>query len=137
MAYTAVVLTEESRELLISRMFDDVRSNRLVNWEVKCHHMTIEMKPLSKSMVASCSHLHGLEVDLRVTHFGTLGDTEGFGDNLGICAVKVECEVPSKNAIKHITVARHPDVKPKTSNEIVAWSEVEPFTLRGVVQEVV
>jgi hypothetical protein len=133
MAYTAVVLTNESRNLLIASAFGDVCQNRLNNWEVKCHHMTIDLKPIAKSMAA---HLDGQEVELRVTKVGSLGDNGGFGVHFGIRAVMVECEVPSKNAVKHITVAHHPTVKAKTSNEITEWTDITPFTLRGVVQEV-
>jgi hypothetical protein len=99
------------------------------NWLLKCHHMTIELKPIAESMVAGRENEY---VDLLATHFGFLRGLEG----QGICAVKVVTDVPSKNELKHITLAHHAGVKPKTSNEIVDWEDIPvPIHLSGQIAE--
>lgn len=131
MAYTAVVLTEESKQTLIERQVRNVLSNS-PGWVVKCHHMTCDMKPAAKSIAAD---FIGQEVELEVVKYGImlLGDQ----CEAGIAAVEVKCVVPSKNQIKHITLYHHESTKPVKSNEITEWVPIsEPYTLRGVVQEV-
>ena len=128
MAYTAVVLTEESRNYLLDAFGGpkEIPSG----WETKAHHMTVDMKPAAKSLAAE---LIGQEVALEIVSIGVLMIEDG----VGIVALGVRCDVPSKNDVKHITVAHHPSVKPKMSNEIPVWTPVSPtHTIRGVVQEV-
>jgi len=134
MAYTAVVLTPESRDLLLARFRGNLQFNGLPEgWVVKAHHMTVDMKPAAKSMAAD---MIGQTVTLEVVRIGI----DFSGPSEGILAVEVKCCVPSKNAIKHVTVAHHPNVKPVKSNDITDWTPVlesdEPAILTGVVQEV-
>ena len=125
MPYTAVLLKEESRNLLL----EFARDKLIEGMEIKCHHMTVDLKPISKSMAA---HMAGRQVELKVVRFGMLTI-----DGKAIMAAEVECEAPSKNTRKHVTIAyHHPEIKPKMSNEIQEWVEVTPFTLYGTVQEV-
>jgi len=124
MPYTAVLLNEESR----NRLLESATVIAKEGMEIKCHHMTVDLKPISKSMAA---HMAGRQVELKVVRFGMLTI-----DGKAIMAAEVECEVPSKNTRKHVTIAHHPEIKPKMSNEIQEWVEVTPFTLYGTVQEV-
>lgn len=130
MAYTAVVLTEESRNHLIEILsLNSVPSE----WVIKAHHMTCDLKPAAKSLAAA---FIGQEVELEVTAIGALM----VEPLVGIIAVQVACGVPSKNAIKHVTIAHHASVKPVKSNDITDWQPVRDgdpqIVLRGVVQEV-
>ena len=132
MAYTAVVLTEESRAELISVMGLD--RNLPSGWAIKCHHMTVDMRPAAKSIAAD---FIGQTVELELIAAGALMASAG----VGIFAVEVACVVPSKNERKHITLAHHESVKPKQSNDIVDWLPRRDgldrkVVLRGTVQEV-
>jgi hypothetical protein len=43
----------------------------------------------------------------------------------------------SKNAIPHITIAINPEGgKPKDSNNITSWQDMESFMVKGVVTEI-
>lgn len=131
--YTAVVLDDASRADLLSCFGAGSRLGLSFQeeWIIKAHHMTIDTKPAAKAGVAD---LVGKEFTLEVKAFGLMM----VGPGKGIVAVKVECAAPSKNAIKHITVAHADGVKPFQSNEITEWKEHvgEPIVLRGTVVEV-
>lgn len=120
--YTAVVLTPQSRQLLLQTY----NLPEIATWEKIAHHMTINMKGAEHGPAAE---LLGQEAELTVT-------TMGF-NNL-VMAVGVQTEVPSLNAMKHITVAvnRAEGGKPFLSNKITEWQPVQHMTLKGVVQEV-
>jgi len=122
MPYTACVLEQNSRATLVEWM----RSNHEVpeHFEILCHHVTVDLKPISKSMGQS---LDGQRHEMKVVRFGRLD---------GIMAVEVETLVPSKNERKHITLCHAPDAWPMMSNSITEWTEIEPFTLYGIVKEV-
>lgn len=124
MPYTACVLEDISRGILAEFM---LRTQQPADhFEVLCHHMTVDMKPIAKSMGAE---LDGQRHELRVVRFGRLE---------GVMAVEVETLVPSKNARKHVTlcVDKANGWKPMRSNEITEWTDIEPFTIYGVVKEV-
>ena len=132
MAYTAVVLTEESRAALLSKVHANMHNGLPSEWVVKAHHMTVDMKPGAKSIAAD---FVGQTVELEVLKLGVGVTVPGEG----IIAVEVKCSVPSKNAIKHVTVCHHANVKPVMSNSITNWTEMaegEKLVLTGVVQEV-
>jgi hypothetical protein len=133
MPYTAVVLTEESKLALRLRT-TSVTTENAPNVVVKCHHMTCDMKPAAKSIAAG---FVGQEVELEVVRVGYL-DLPDVHPDAHIVAAEVTCCVPSKNAIKHITLYHHESVKPVKSNDITHWLPPPggPFTIRGVVQEV-
>lgn len=123
MPYTACVLDESSRTTLVEWMHSTQQPAE--HFEVLCHHVTIDLKPIAKSMGAE---FNGQRHEMRVVRFGRLD---------GIMAVEVETLVPSKNARKHITLCcdRVNGWKPMRSNDIVEWTDIEPFVLYGVVQE--
>jgi hypothetical protein len=93
---------------------------------VLCHHCTVDLKPIAKSMGQS---LDGQRHEMKVIRVGRLD---------GIMAVEVETVVPSKNDRKHITLCcdKVNGWKPKQSNDITEWTDIEPFIVYGVVQEV-
>ena len=122
MAYTALVLEEESRKILVKWL--DSNHGKPEDWMLKVHHCTIDLKPINKSMAAD---LDGQRHEMRVVRFGRLD---------GIMAVEVETIVPSKNKRKHITLCHAKDVKPMMSNSIEEWHTIEPFVVFGVVKEV-
>jgi hypothetical protein len=123
MPYTACVLEQNSRTTLVEWM----HSNHEVpeHFEILAHHSTVDLKPIAKSM--GCD-LNGQRHEMRVVRFGRLD---------GIMAVEVETVVPSKNDRKHITLCcdKVNGWKPMRSNDIVEWTDIEPFVLYGVVQE--
>lgn len=133
MAYTAVVLTEESKKALRLRTVS-VTTEETPGFLIKCHHMTCDMKPAAKSIAAD---FIGQEVELEVVRVGYLALPD-VHPAACIMAAEVKCCVPSKNAIKHITLYHHESVKPVKSNDITHWGDPPggPFTIRGVVQEV-
>ena len=119
--YTACVLEESSRNELLGRFMLPA------NFDILAHHMTVDMKPVSKSMAAE---MHRQRCEMKVIRFGRLD---------GIIAVEVETVVPSKNARKHITlcVDRANGWKPVQSNDIIDWIDVvETFPIFGIVKEV-
>ena len=116
-SYSAVVLDDRSRNLLISK------SNIPEGWEVLCHHMTINMGELrDKSLLGK---------ECTLTAKAVASDDK-------VMAVQVDTDVESSNKIKHITVAvnRQNGGKPFFSNKLTNWTPIEPFTLKGVIQEV-
>ena len=133
MPYTAVVLTEESKRALRLRTIS-VTTENAPKVVIKCHHMTCDMKSAAKSIAAD---FIGQEVELEVIRVGYLSLPDTHPDAY-IVAAEVTCCVPSKNAIKHITLHHHESVKPVKSNDITQWQTPPggPFTIRGVVQEI-
>jgi len=121
MSYTALVLDENSRNTLIERF----KNNIPQDWEIIAHHMTINMGPASNG---PASNMVENQAPLTVTSFAQ--------DNL-VMAVGVSSPIPSKNTIKHITLAvnRKDGGKPFLSNKLNQWSPVSPFTLKGTIKE--
>lgn len=121
--YTALVLTEISQNDLRNHFRDNIPGN----WDVKCHHMTVNMGLATHGPAAE---LLGKEFDLEVV---------AFAKDQKCAAVFVHTDVPSNNAVKHITVAVNikGGGKPKHSNELKEWIDLPaPLKLRGIVQEV-
>jgi hypothetical protein len=122
-SYTALVLDDESHQKLINAVpIPD-------GWEVFAHHMTINMgEAKDKNMVG--------ETAVAVVK------TLAMDEELGVVAVGVESEVPSKNKIKHVTMAvnRAAGAKPFHSNKLKNWEEapegLKDMRLVGVVTEV-
>jgi len=121
--YTALVLTNESREILRNHFRDNIPSD----WDVKCHHMTVNMGLATHGPAAE---LLGKEFDLKVV---------ALAKDQRCAAVSVQTDVPSNNVVKHITVAVNVKGggKPKHSNELKEWIDLPTsLKLRGIVQEV-
>jgi len=115
--YTAVILDEESKSKL-KNTFPTPEG-----WVTKCHHMTIKMGKTQNPNIL------GKEVELKVVSFAT--------NNL-VMAAGVECEIPSTNKQKHITIAVNEKNggTPKMSNTLTNWKKIPPIILKGTVQEV-
>jgi hypothetical protein len=116
--YSAVVLDTKSKEKILEVI------NVPEGWDKIAHHMTINMGALADK------ELIGKKFDMRV--IGVASDDK-------VIAVKVETDAPSKNQIKHVTVAVNRDAggKPVMSNFLTGWEKVKtPFFISGTVEEV-
>lgn len=119
-SYTGVVLLDEDRKRLLN-----VFSHKLPpDWKRSGHHMTINVGPAEDGPGAK--FLQKL-VELEV---------RAFAMDTNVAAVRVESECPSVNAIKHITLAVSPAGSAKDANNLKNWTPVQPFKIRGMVEEV-
>jgi hypothetical protein len=120
--YTAVVLTDESRKILLQKVADHMSEYD----DVLAHHMTVNMGTHKPEV---SGYKLGDKVSLQVV---------GIAKDEKVCAVKVECEAGSTNDTKHITVAvnRAKGGKPFLSNKL-NWENVSPMscTLSGILGE--
>lgn len=130
-SFTGAMLLEDDRDSLLVRAGH--RENpAMAGWEEKAEHMTLCLGPASSE---GFEEWLNREVEITVVAFGSLF----FENGSGIAAVRVECDAPSKNDVKHITIAydKANGVKPKQSNDIQEWTTLpEPFKLRALVREV-
>lgn len=120
--YSALVLDEQSHNKLVQAFRDLIPQG----YEIFAHHMTIKMGPLDGPF----AQLKGIEAQALVTHIAC---------DDRVCAVKVETNVPSKNKVKHITLAVNKlgGGKPVHSNELSKWQPVaSQFEVVGIVKEV-
>lgn len=118
--YTAVALDATSRERLLGAVTIPE------GWKTYAEHMTVDLKPLAKSMAAE---LGGQTKSLTVV---ALGISEA------AMAIEVMTDAPSKNTRKHITIAVAPGCKPRQSSDIESWDTthaVVGLPLHGVVRE--
>ncbi len=120
--YTAVVLDEASQE----KLKEFISRGNFPGWKIVCHHMTINIGPATNGpggdYLGKTVSLTGVQV----------------GGDAFVNALKVECEVPSINKIKHVTLAVNEarGGKAKMSNDITFWVDIEKISLQGVVMEV-
>lgn len=122
--YYALKLIDESRnDLLTGLLLDSSKGN------INADHMTI----IGAWNFEKYPEIHqyaldniGNEVSLTVVAAGQLPGK--------VLAVKVETDVPSVNATKHITVLVAKGAKARESNDITEWNEVEPFELKGHIE---
>lgn len=119
--YTAVVLDELSKSNLIGKLEGLIPDG----WEIVCHHMTIN---LGRATDGPAVEFLGKPASLIATKVA---------QDDKVIAVAVQTDVPSKNNIKHITVAvnRLGGGKPKDSNSLQNWIAITPINLNGVVAE--
>lgn len=118
--YTAVVLDEPSQAKLKAAFSSVIPKG----WKVICHHMTTNLGTAS----AAVKPFLGKTVQIRVVSEAA---------DVRVMAVGVECEVPSSNQNKHITVAVGPSGSAKMSNDLKEWIPLNaPLILSGVVEEV-
>lgn len=118
--YAAGFLSEEDKKKILTHFSNDIPED----WKVICHHMTINLGRLQEKD----KHLLGKECKSTITHLGIDKD-------IGIMALKVETDIPSKNVNKHITLALKEGVKPFRSNDITEWNKVEPLEISLKVGE--
>lgn len=124
MSYTAVVLDATDQQKLI----DHFRGLIPPQWKIYCHHMTVNMGGFDKGPLVGSNFNINDKVKLEVISFAY--------DDL-VIAIGVSSEVPSTNAIKHITVAVNENNggKPFFSNKLTNWTPTTPFTLNGKIME--
>jgi hypothetical protein len=116
--YTAVVLTPESRELLLT-LFPP-----LEGYEPIAHHMTICMGEWDKP------EMIGRKVLLTVV---------GFDCDSKVSAVEIGAGGGfSKNGTPHVTISvnRGNGGKPVMSNDLKNWTKIHPFLIEGIIEEV-
>jgi hypothetical protein len=118
--YTAIVLTERFRTLLLQVLADKIPDG----WDVIVHHMTID--PFKT------------DADERLNKQFSLIVTE-LGVSNNAMAVKVTgYDRKTNNAFPHITIAVNTKCggKPKDSNEIKTWIPINPIPIVGTIQNV-
>ena len=120
--YTAIVLNEEDRSKIWAALWNAVPPW----WIGVCDHMTINLQSAADG---PCAGRVGEEAVLTV---------KGFAIDDRVAAVQVETDIPSVNAVKHVTVAVNTDGggKPRHSNELKGWKPISEFQVRGVIREV-
>jgi len=124
MTYTAVVLTDESRELLI----DKFRFLIPEDFEIIAHHMTMYMGPARP------------EDKERLGEFTTMAVLSYAMDDKVIAVGVSPWHVETDNKIPHITIAvnRKAGGKPVMSNKLKDWKPVfSTFRIRGRIEEVI
>lgn len=116
--YSAVNLDKESRMRLLG-IFSKLPSE----WELICHHMTIDLGKPSPDIEARI----GEEVHLIADKIAQ--------DDKNI-AIEVKTDVPSRNKIKHITIAvnRSAGGKPALSNMLTDWKAMPTIYLSGRIE---
>jgi len=116
--YTAVVLTPESRELLLT-LFPP-----LEGYEPIAHHMTICMGGWNRPERIGekiCLQVVGFDCDSKVSAVKIMG-----GGDL------------SQNETPHVTISvnRRNGGKPVMSNDLNNWTKIHPFLIEGIIEEV-
>jgi hypothetical protein len=120
-SYTAIVLDEKSREKLMG-IVEPPES-----WDILCHHMTINLGEAKPEFARMVGKQVSIVIESAAIDFG-----------IGVMAVGVNTDIPSKNDVKHITVAvnRSIGAKPKDSNKLTSWVPMTPMVLSGKITEV-
>jgi hypothetical protein len=122
--YTAIVLNDEGHNRILEMV------NPIPGWKVYAHHLTLHMGPATE-----------LEKVLLGKEYVIL--INGLGTSQLACAARAswitweDTPINSANKIPHITlyVNTLAGGKPKDSNDITEWYSVDPFVVRGVLQE--
>lgn len=118
--YAAGFLSEEDKKKILTHFSKDIPKD----WTTICHHMTMNLGRLQEKD----KHLLGKEFKSKITHLGIDKD-------IGIMALKIDTDIPSKNEHKHITLALKEGTKPFRSNDIQEWIEIEPLEISLKVGE--
>lgn len=119
-SYTGIVLHEFDQKKLLQQFRDRIPHD----WVTTGDHMTINIGPASEGPARD---MLGQPAEMQVRNIGVSPTA---------IAVKVETKVPSQNQVKHITLAYGAGGTARDSNDIQKWEPVEPFVIRGTIQEV-
>lgn len=124
--YTALVLPSSERKRLRQRVAQNIPEG----WRIFCHHVTLNMGPITKGK--NIKSLLGHEIDFTV---------DAFGINDKVCAVRVSHianGVCSMNKVPHVTVAvdQVNGGKPVMSNDLQMWVPIRNEIFSGIVTEV-
>ena len=132
--YTAILLDEESKAELKEAMLEWFNHDRYQSWRSYCHHLTLNMGPMSKGL--NSTELLNSEATIEI-------DAVGWSDKVTACrATKMLTlngeELKSTNEVPHITLAVnvHEGGKPVMSNDITMWIPVPQRTFCGKVVEI-
>ena len=131
-SYSAVVLDESSRSLLLSKVSTYIPPD----WTIKADHMTITLGPIvdpKGRWDLSTHYTKGSRISLEV---GAIRVDQR--------AIAVEIELPkgyiTRNTYPHITIAINAaqGAKARHSNDIdpVMSTKIESFQISGLVQEI-
>lgn len=124
-SYSAIVLDEESKKLLLSS--PEIKKYLNPKHEIIAHHMTIKLGSLENTPY---ENEEGTRETIIATHIGVSHDGN-------VVAVKVDGY--SANQIPHVTISinRHENAKPKDSNNIKNWKPLQsPIRLTGIVEQI-
>ena len=117
--YVGVMLDKQSQQKLLNDLSDIIPND----WRKIAHHMTIKTGNKPDNLSQFIEDNMGQTFALTATDIGISNDA---------IAVKVSTDVPTKNAIPHITIAVPPNGKPVNSNYITNWKPLEsPIQLSG------
>lgn len=130
--YTAILLNKPDQERLKSLL--KVLADAASDWQVYCHHLTLNMGPMSKGV--NNTELLNQEA---VIHVDAAGMNEyAVAVRATQLFTKDGTELKSTNKTPHITMAVnvHNGGKPFMSNSITMWCSVENLTFCGKVVEI-
>lgn len=117
-SFVGISLDNQSKSKLLSLVIPP-------GWVAKADHMTINLGSAEESPVRN-----------RIgEHVSLIANKIARDDR--VIAVGVDTDVPSKNPVKHITLAVNVvnGGKPMMSNELQNWQAIPPIQLRGTIQE--
>lgn len=120
--YHAAFLDTDSHYKLLNRLGSEIPSD----WKVFAHHMTISFGKTTDAVIQEyLSTNRGKSVILVATELGISDDA---------IAVRINSDVPTTNAIPHITIAIPPGGKPVNSNKITEWAKLDhPIELTATI----
>jgi hypothetical protein len=122
MTYIAVVFPVEEKQKLLTE-FWKLNLSVQGQWKFYAHHMTVNMGMEEPGLSL-------LEKEAEVT-------VHSYSFNELVIAFAVDCDMPSHNNVKHITIAVNESLggKPKYSKDLVQWFPLEtPFKVKGTVK---
>jgi len=131
-AYSAVVLEPQSKELLLTKF---IYSDPIYNtWTKLADHMTICLGELPEHLKR---YWLDEELSLTVKEIGYSDKAVAVKVTGFIIISKQKHDVDSNNKIQHITLAINPiGGKPVDSNDITKWKKIEPIKIWGNVSEI-
>ena len=130
--YSGVILTPESRNLLLSTFV--YPNSEFNDWLKISHHMTICLGELPEHLK---KYWLDEEITLTVTEIGISDKAIAVKDD-GFFIISKSSDLEDEMVkFPHITLAINPfDAKPVDSNKIVDWSPVDNLKISGVVKEI-
>jgi hypothetical protein len=121
MTYTAAILTNASRDILVEKF----KNWATGNFEIIAHHVTMYMG----SIKPNDKHLLGKEVQIKIVSIAS--------DDKVIALGVIPIGFNSNNKNPHITFAvdRTAGGKPVMSNNLEKWNPISPFILNAIIEE--
>ena len=130
--YSAIVLDEKSRTLLLSKIIYPYEEFN--DWIKIAHHMTICLGELPEHIK---KYWLDEDVTLTVTELGISDKAVAVKVTGFFNVAKASLPDDEISRFPHITLAINPiDAKPVDSNFITEWQSVEPFDVKGTIIEI-